>query len=102
MYGFLLFFFEPWLAIKGKEQGQGHICLCIFAQQICSRIRLKLELLAALPQRLEKTLCRPDLLPHVAFTRSQCHTAAAEGAKLSTIRRAVRLRTATPACGVVL
>ena len=36
-------------------------------------------------QRLKKTLCRTELLSHVILTRSQCHTAAAEGAKLSTI-----------------
>ena len=39
-------------------------------------------------QRLKKTLCRTDLLSHVILTRSQCHTAAAEGAKLSTINTA--------------
>ena len=79
------FCFEPWLAIKGKGQGQGQI----FVMHICTANLQshppKLELLAALPQRLKKTLCRPDLLPHVAFRRSQCHTAAAGGAKLSTI-----------------
>ena len=36
-------------------------------------------------QRFEKTLRRIDLLSHIIPTRSQCHTAAAEGAKLSTI-----------------
>ena len=36
-------------------------------------------------QRFKKTLCRTELLSHVILTRSQCHTAAAEGAKLSTI-----------------
>ena len=36
-------------------------------------------------QRLKKTLCRTTVLSHVILTRSQCHTAAAKGAKLSTI-----------------
>ena len=40
-----------------------------------------------MPQRWEKTLCRTELLSRIILTRSQCHTAAAEGAKLSTIRR---------------
>ena len=30
-------------------------------------------------------LCRTEFLSHVILPRSQCHTAAAEGAKLSTI-----------------
>ena len=34
---------------------------------------------------LEKTICRTEFLSHVFLTRWQCHTAAAEGAKLSTI-----------------
>ena len=36
-------------------------------------------------RRLNKKVCRTDLLSHVILTRSQCHTAAVEGAKLSTI-----------------
>ncbi len=36
-------------------------------------------------QRLKETLCRTELLSHIILTRSQCLTAAAEGAKLSTI-----------------
>jgi hypothetical protein len=32
-----------------------------------------------------KTLCRAEFLSHVILSRSQCHTAAAEGAKLSKI-----------------
>ena len=34
---------------------------------------------------LEKTLCRTEFLSHGILTRSLCHTAAAEGPKLSTI-----------------
>ena len=36
---------------------------------------------------LKRTLRRAELLPHIILTRSQCQTAAAEGAKLSQIRR---------------
>ena len=46
----------------------------------------EIEQRAALPRRLKKTLCRTELLLHVFLKRSQCHTAAAEGAKLSTIK----------------
>ena len=35
----------------------------------------------------KKTLRRSTLLPYVASTLSKCHPAAAEGAKLSTMRR---------------
>ena len=38
-----------------------------------------------LTKRLKKTLCHAEFLSHVILSRSQCHTAAAEGAKLSTI-----------------
>ena len=31
------------------------------------------------PSAWRKTLCRPDLLQHISFTRSQCHPAAMEG-----------------------
>ena len=41
--------------------------------------------MAGKAQSLKKTLCRTALLSHVILTRSQCHTAAAEGAQLSTI-----------------
>ena len=37
-------------------------------------------------QRLDSTLCRAVVIPQIVFTRSQCHPAAAEGAKLSTMR----------------
>ena len=40
-----------------------------------------------LTKRLKKTLCHAEFLSHIILSRSQCHTAAAEGAKLSTIRR---------------
>ena len=43
---------------------------------------------AARPNALKKR-CRTELLSHVILTRSQCHTAAAEGAKLSTINPAL-------------
>ena len=36
-------------------------------------------------RNVQKRLSRAELLPHVILTGSQCHTAAAEGAKLSTI-----------------
>ena len=38
----------------------------------------------------KKTLRRSTLLPYVASTLSKCRPAAAEGAKLSTIRRGAR------------
>ena len=38
-----------------------------------------------LTKGLKKTLCHAEFLSHVILSRSQCHTAAAEGAKLSTI-----------------
>ena len=36
-------------------------------------------------QRLKKEVCRTEFLSHVILTAWQCYTAAAEGAKLSTI-----------------
>ena len=45
------------------------------------------QILIAWTQSLEKTLSRSALLPHVAFTLSKCHPAAAEGAKFSAMRR---------------
>ena len=39
---------------------------------------------------LEKTLCHTELLSHGILTRLLCHTAAAEGAKLSTISTKVQ------------
>ena len=38
-------------------------------------------------KRLKKTLYRAQFISHVILPRSQCRTAAAEGAKLSTMRR---------------
>ena len=46
-------------------------------------LKLSLELLNALPQILEKTLCRADLLPTITFARLECNPAVAAGAKLS-------------------
>ena len=43
-----------------------------------------------LDTKLKKTLRRSTLLPYVASTLSKCRPAAAEGAKLSTIRRGAR------------
>ena len=74
------------------------LLLVAFRRKRCSRNRLKLNLMRGcmklsskrmrLPaQRLKETLCRTELLSHVILTRSLCHTAAAEGAKLSTMRR---------------
>ena len=35
---------------------------------------------------MEELQCPPEFLSHVILLRSKCHTAAAEGAKLSTIQ----------------
>ena len=40
---------------------------------------------------LKKTLCRAGFLSHVPLQRPQCHTAAAEGAKLSTISQVFKV-----------
>ena len=52
-----------------------------------------LQQLMAMANADKKTLCRTGFLPHIILTRWQCHTAAAEGAKLSTIYKVGVTRT---------
>ena len=77
--------------LKSSEQSErAETEAYLFGDSQTKNLRLYLVSCTAWIQSLEKTLCRSDLLPHVAFTLSKCHPAAAEAAKLSTIRRGAR------------
>jgi hypothetical protein len=76
---FYLFFVYFWMILL--------ICSWLAAVASASNSTSWVVITICNAQRLTKTLRRTEFLSCVVLTRSHCHPAAAEGAKLSTMRR---------------